>query len=254
MKKRVLFIGLVLTIFLLALSCSSKDEVEAVNVVDDVAPLSTMMEYSYPMLDQLVSMPVDSIDEFLRSTLPHLSSDIVFYLRQEHVLKDECIDSVVFLYGSLEGGVSALDAQFRSRHGYFENELIASVFSSKFVNPHNVFVKGLCRVLTFPPTALATLRYIGVDIPPEEFTIQKGKGLIEYVSYQIAIDLAQRHGLELYRGGGREPQKITPDEARGLESSTDQEQVMILVYPGAYFNLRTGEYRPGRGPKPRFAV
>lgn len=90
--------------------------------------------------------------------------------------------------------------------------------------------------------------YLNRPAKIEPFTIGSQKGLTSYVSYDQAIDLAEKHGIGLYRGQGwNEQNRITPAQARQLKDVTDQVQVTARVRTGDYFDPENGIYEPIEG-------
>gem|GEM_PF-6152936 len=75
-----------------------------------------------------------------------------------------------------------------------------------------------------------------VETPYLEFTLGPGEGFVDYTDYQTAITLAAEFDRPLYRGQIQTASnRITPNEARLLESTTDQLQVTVGgVHPGTH--------------------
>ena len=158
------------------------------------------------------------------------------------------VTRVTFHYGSMED-VIALDGNGEDRHGFFQDQLVATVYSVSDVTGEQynqgVLVECLNGIFTPLDEIQNELALVGSHTPQEEFVIGAREGLVHHVDYEVAIEVAEYFGLELYRGKAQIPaNRITPEEARQLEPRTDWVQVTVGVKEGDYFNLREMIYIP----------
>lgn len=73
-------------------------------------------------------------------------------------------------------------------------------------------------------------------------TIGWHDNLTKHVSYQEALDLAERHGLDVYAGKGQARHRVTPEQARLID--TARTRVTIVVVRGDRFDLDRGTFYP----------
>ena len=110
--------------------------------------------------------------------------------------------------------------------------------------PLDFFVQCLNGMVA-PVGAVEHLQPLGSSVPAQRFTIADRQGLVTYVDYPLAISLAERFHLLLYRGRKMAARdRITPDEARRLEPDAARVQVTVKVHPGDRFDLVAGTYTP----------
>lgn len=215
---------------------------ENVDVVRGVPPVSRAMQNIQPTLIAMKSMPTADRAAYLTRNWPHLSEDVTYYLRQHNRIRhDQAVERTMFYYGSLDN-VSVESNGGAQRYGYFGDQLVALVKVVGVERPIQVLVE--CLNGTFIELdRIKGLQAVGDHTPIEQFTIARGEGLIHHVDFPVAIDLAERHKLPLYRGKVMtEVNKITPMQARALEATTDRLQVTVRVTEGDQFDLRAGTY------------
>lgn len=225
---------------------------ERVDLVNGIPPISRSMASISQTLEKMAAMKPEERGAYLERTWPHLSTDVVYYLRRlAKIGRDSKVSRVEFRYGSLEN-VSAESAS-GERFGFFRNQLVALVHVEGVPKPIAVLVQ--CMNGTFAlPEEIGRLQQVGSHTPVERFWIGYREGLIHHVDFPTAIDLAQRFNLPLYRGRKIEERyRITPAEARQLEPTTDRIQVTVHVVEGDEFNLRTMTFTPSprRGDRRR---
>ena len=232
-------IWLAVLAMLFAIGCGE----DKIDVVNDVEPVSASLSSVAETMNAMVALPEGEWGAYLERNWPHLDEDVVFYLRRTGQLADGIVvERVEFRYGSLDD-VWALDQEGERRHGYFRDQIIAVVYPAGG-EPKAVIVQ--CLNGTFASVdELNRLQLVGSHTPIEAFTIGRGEGLIHYVDFPVAIDIAERFGLLLYRGRWINRRfEITPDEARRLEHNTDYEQVTVYVVEGDTFDLRRMIFTP----------
>lgn len=228
-------------LFLMALcaGCSTKENVD---VVKGVAPISTAFASIAHANDTMASMTVGERGAYLEHTWPHLDEDLAYFLRRHGKLKSrDHIDRIEFYYGSMED-VKAESAT-TDRYGYFKNQLIALVWVVDTKDPISVIVECLNGTFALVDD-IKELDLIGSHTPLGKFIISRNEGLLHHVDYPVAMDLADRFDLPLYRGQVvTEENRITVAEARELEATTDRLQVTVLVYEGDEFDLERMTFR-----------
>ena len=216
-----------------------------VDVVRGVTPVSTAFAGIAPMVDEMAAMSPQERGRFIEQNYPHLQTDIAYFLRRMGKLTPgRAVTRVTFHYGSLND-VSAENGDGAQVRGYFRNQLIALAYHSGSTQPVAVIVECLNGTFVLPEQVGRDLQLVGEHTPRERFRIGKGEGLIHHVDYPTAIAIAEQFRLPLYRGKTmRERAKITPDEARALESSTDRLQVTVHVVEGDEFDLVGMKFEP----------
>jgi len=215
-----------------------------VNVVRGVPPISEALSQVAQAADRMATLPVGERGAYLEQHHPHLKTDLLYYLRDmEKLSSAQEVTRVEFRYGSLQD-VAAESGDGETRHGFFEDQIIALVYIQGAEFPITVIVECLNGIFTLPEQ-LRGLQLVGDHAPRERFTIGPREGLTHHVSYATAIDLATRFNLPLYRGRNLGAQnRITPTEARALESQTDRVQVTVRVFEGDVFDLRRMQFIP----------
>ncbi len=219
---------------------------ENVDVVNGVPPVSRSMVSISETLATLATLPPAERGAYLERTWPHLAEDVVYFVRRQgKVPAGARVQRVEFYYGSLEG-VSAESAN-GDRHGYFNNQLVALVSVEGVEKPVKVIVQCLNGTFALEED-LRRLQPIGSHTPIEQFVIGPREGLVHHVDFPTAIAIAEQHNLPLYRGQTITSRtRLTPAQARLLESQTDRLQVTVLVYEGDRFDLARGTYAPASG-------
>ena len=236
-----------MSLIFLFLACSGGeviDEQPPIDVVNGVLPVSTAGEGIGSIFPELDGLTPAAMQARIARDYPNLEEGVTYYLRQLGKLNpDQRVEGVTFYFGSLED-VQAESGDGALHRGYIPNQLLASVKIQGENDPMVVIVQCLNGTFMLPGQLDSTL-LVWAEVPVEQFTIAAGEGLAHHVPYQVAIDLAQRHGLTLYHGRNPvAPNEITPDEARGMETNTDHVQVTVRVYEGDVFNLVNGTYSP----------
>ena len=237
---RKLFFVLAIVLAMFAAGCGKK-----VDVVNGLTPVSTSMADTQATLDALAKLPEAQRGAYMHRMHPDLAQRIVYYLRQRGKIQSGAeVQGVDFYFGSLDK-VKAEDANGQVVQGYFKDQIVARVRVAGLKSPIAVIVRCLNGTFELPEDlARAGMTPMGMQRPNERFTIGKNDNLVSHVGYRTAIDLAERHSLELWRGKGKARQKIAPADARRLESETDRVQVAAMVYEGDRFDLVAGTYTP----------
>lgn len=226
-----------LSLLLLMALCAGCSTKENVDVVKGVTPISTAFASIAHANDTMASMTIGERGAYLEETWPHLDEDLAYFLRRHGKLNShDHIDRIEFYYGSMED-VQAESAT-GNRYGYFKNQLIAMVWLVDTKDPVKVIVECLNGTFAMAED-IQKLQQVGSHTPLESFTIARNEGLLHHVDYPVAMDLADRFDLPLYRGKVvAEENRISVAEARELEATTDRLQVTVLVYEGDVFDLR----------------
>jgi hypothetical protein len=226
-------------VLLVVTGCAAK----RVDVVNGVPPMSTSLAGIAPTLDDMANMSPQARGRYLEQNWPHLDEDVAYYLREMGKLSPEtAVHRVEFRFGSLNN-VRA-ESRDGERRGYFENQLIALVYPRGSRVPMSVIVQCLNGTFALPEE-LERLQAVGSHTPQERFTIGPREGLIHHVDFPVAIDLAERFNLPLYRGRSFNQRfRITSDQARRLESTTDRLQVTVYVVEGDRFDLVNMTFTP----------
>jgi len=226
---------LVLGLGTLHISCAK--EAEAVDVVHGIRPASAAFSDIHGLAEEIARMPEERRAAYLKQERPRLEQGLTYFLRRNDRLRNnEEIERVEFRFGSLKN-VTASDGAGIEHRGQFKDELVARVFVKGKDRPIDVIVECL-NGLFILPEQMNTLQSLGSAVPVERFTIGQREGLTKHVDYAVAIDLADRFDLPLYRGRIQDDKfRITPQQARRLESETDRIQVTVHVVQGDTFDL-----------------
>ena len=236
---------LVLLVFVLfAFGCGKK--AEAVDVVNGIRPASTALGNIHGYAEELARLPETERAAYLKRERPQLEEGVVYFLRHEvrRLRPEQKVGQVEFFFGSLDNAV-ADDGDGVQHNGYFKNQLVARVHVGDG-EPIDVLVKCLNRWFVLPGQ-IEGLQSLGAGVPIEQFTIGRREGLTRHVDYTVAIDLAERFNLPLYRGRTQAQRfRINPEEARSLESETDRIQVTVRVFEGDAFDLVNMKFTPSR--------
>ena len=245
---RKLFFVLAIAMAMLAMGCGKK-----IDVVNGRTPVSNSMADIQQTLDRLAQMPAAQRSAYLQQRHPDLAQRVVYFLRQRGKIQANSeVQGVDFFFGSLDK-VKAEDGAGQVVQGYFKDQIVARVRVTG-QQPLSVIVRCLNGTFELPEDlARAGMAPMGTQRPEERFVIGKNDNLVSHVGYRTAIDLAERHSLELWRGKGKARQKIAPADARRLESETDRVQVAAMVYEGDRFDLVAGTYTPApkKTPPPK---
>jgi hypothetical protein len=242
-------VGFGLSAALSFMACASAPPKPQVDVVNGIRPASTALHGIHVFVRELVKLPEADRAAYLKEARPRLEQGVAYYLRHDpsipparRIKEDQTIDRVEFFFGSLNN-VTADDQAGTKHQGYFKDQLVARV-SVHGAAPIDVLVQCLNGLFVLPGQ-IDHLQSLGAAIPVERFTIGKGEGLINYVDFPVAIDLAERFQLSLYRGKVMtKAHLIDPVAARGLEHETDRVQVTVRVVEGDSFNLVTQQFQP----------
>lgn len=228
-------------VIVIGLGVNACNKAEARNLVDGIAPASTAFAGIHGFAEELAKLPAVERASYLDRARPRLNEGVVFFLRSlGRIKEDEVVEKVELFFGSIEN-TTASDGQGREHKGYFKDELVARV-TLKGGRTEDALVRCLNLWLELPRHLRNLQRLSSIQmLELTQFTIGRGEGLIHYVDYAVAMTLAEKHNLPLYRGKVQQARfRITPDQARRLESRTDWEQITVGVYPGDSFNLRDG--------------
>lgn len=224
----------------LGVACAKQERVDLVN---GVPPVSGSMASIARTLDEMSKLPEGERAAYLERTWPNLSRDVVYFLRRlGKITPDQKVRHVDFRFGSLEN-VRA-ESRDGNRYGYFRNQLVALVNVEGASKPMAVIVQ--CLNGTFATEdELGRLQQVGSHTPIEQFRIGYREGLIHHVDFPTAIHMAERFNLPLYRGRKMDAKhRITPAEARRLESTVDRLQVTVYVVEGDEFDLARMTFQP----------
>lgn len=226
------------------IGCSKKAEARGVNLVEGIAPASDAFGGIHGFTEELLRLPAAERAAHIERERPRLNQGVVYFLRGLGRIKpNEEVEKVEIFFGSIEG-TRAHDGAGKEYKGYFKDELIARV-SLKGGRTEDALVRCLNLYMELPEHIknLQPLSSTPMVVEMKEFTIEPRQGLVRYVDYAVAIDLAEKHKLPLYRGRRQtKGNLIAPDKARELESRTDWEQVTVGVVTGDHFDLRSGKF------------
>lgn len=219
---------------------------ERVDVVNGVRPASTALHGIHGYAEELARLPEAERAAYLQRERPRLEQGVVYYLRHDvrRLQPTQQVDHVEFFFGSLNH-VTADDGEGIKHTGYFKDQLVARVYLADGTGqPIDVLVKCLnCWFVL--PGQVEQLQSLGAARVVEVFTIERGWGLTRYVDYPVAIDIAERFNLPLYRGKAHtEQHRISSEEARRLEYNTDRVQVTVHVIEGDKFDLINMTFTP----------
>ena len=241
-KLRVSIFFAALMILLLA-ACSSKPKIDVVNGRPMV---SNTMADTQSTLEALAKLPAYQRADYLHQRHPDLAQRLVYFVRQRGKIQANTeVQGVDFFFGSLDK-VKAEDGTGQVVQGYFKDQLVARVRVGGVTTPIDVLVRCMNGTFDLPGELVgAGFGSLGIQGPAERFTIGRNDNLVRHVGYSVAIDLAERHSIQLFRRGrGKDRRSITPAEARRLERETDRVMVAALVFEGDRFDLVAGTYTP----------
>lgn len=249
MNFRRLFVVVCVVVLALAFGCKKREQVavdRGVDLVNGITPVSTDFAHMRVTVEELARMEPQVRLARLQHDWPNLQESLVYFLRERGRLRrDQNVRQVDFRFGSLEG-VEAEDATGRRHRGYFENQLVARVHLTDVERPIDVLVNCLNGLFALPGE-LDRLQPLYTAAPQQRFRIARREGLIHHVDPSLAIALAERFHLPLYRGRRmRQAARITPAVARTLLPTTDRTQVTVQVYTGDQFDLVAMTYTPAR--------
>lgn len=213
-----------------------------IDVVNGIEPVSTAFGDIHGFAREIAALPEADRKAFLERSKPHLATAIAYYLKAERVIRaTDKVERIQYFFGTLDH-VEALDKQGKKHKGYFKDQLVARVSVEGRKEPIDVLVQCLNGWVELPGN-VKRLQDLGTYDVATRFTIQEGEGLTRHVDYDMAIDLAERFNLDLYRGQTMIPRReITAERARRI--NTDEVQVTVRVYEGDVFDLNTMTYTP----------
>jgi hypothetical protein len=243
MKNRMLLSIIAVMMAFAVVGCHKKPA-PSIDVVNGVTPVSSALSSVRATINELAVMSPAERSARLQHDWPHLGEDVVYYVRAAHEIpSDAVVERVEFFFGSLEH-VTAGDLALIQYEGHAKNQLIARLHLRGRATPLDFFVLCLNGMVS-PGGAVEHLQTLGSSAPAQRFTIADRQGLVTYVDYPLAISLAERFHLPLYRGRKMAAKdRITPDQARQLEPDTARVQVTVRVCPGDRFDLVAGTYTP----------
>lgn len=229
----ILFLYIVVTLVV-------KEDKHKLNVVKDIEPVWQLDAERHQVLDDLKTIPTAQRGAYLQQRWPQLDNDLVVFLKDRGTIPSNAeVEEITYAYGSAVK-VKAEDLKRFIHDGEIRNELIASVKVKGIKKPVLVAVRCLNGLFELEGDffqEVASRNFIS------QFTIRRGEGLCHHVSYPVAIRLAERFKLPIYKSGRNIPeQKISVEEALVLENQTDQIQVMVRVYPQDHFDLNNMTY------------
>lgn len=247
-NKTMLFVLLFTFAFGTACKREQKKVDRGVDLVNGITPVSREFADMRGTLEELRGMGTEDIQAHLRRDWPRLEGGLVYYLRYRgRIRADQIVRDVQFRFGSLDN-VHAEDLDGVRHRGYLENQLVARVNLVGTDTPIDVLVQCLNGMFTLPGE-FERLQPLYTATPQQRFRIARGEGLIHHVDPRLAIHLAERFNLPLYRGQRmRESSRITPAMARTLLPTTDRTQVTVRVYEGDQFDLVAMRYTPAPRP------
>lgn len=227
-------------------SASEPVLVESIDVAEGVPPMSNRFrEVALRINAALKDIKPADRPGYVQTHYPDLGPSIVSQLRDRGMIDaSQEVSGISYFFGSLEE-VTAQQADGDPVMGKISNQLIAVV---GLVDADPVAVIVLCANgwLDFSDDALKDLDRAGTQhVADLTIEIQPGDSLISHMSFMDAIYVAELNGLPItnYPMDG-EPVKITPDQARALESQTDSNRIVIPVFAGDEINVATWEYIP----------
>lgn len=215
----------------------------AVDLVNGITPVSEAMNGIRPTLQELAALSPEQRTARLKQNWPNIEQDVVYFLRRADKLQGSEVERVEFFFGSLKKA-RAEDKVGTIHDGYFSDQLLAKVTICGRNEPLTVIVQCLNGTFLFPED-YGKLQNLGSFVPRERFVIGPRQGLATYVDYPVAMDLAERFNLPLYRGRKIDPRnRITVAEARGMETNVNRVQVTVFVVEGDAFDLAAGTFTP----------
>ena len=237
-RKNVRYGAAVAVILALGIFFLCRDNAGAVNVVRDIEPVRQTTPEQDLVLSSLEGKDPGEIKTILDREWPTLGSSIVGWLRSTNrITPSEEVTSVEYMYGS--GQADGEDGQGQIHSGYFEDELLAKVTIAGRNEPLVVAVRCLNGLFRIQGDGINTIAEDEIN-----FTIGRRKALVDYVSYETSIYLAEYFNLPIYKGRGRSRRAVDPTEARA--TNTDDHQIMVLVFAGDEFDIGNMTYN-GQG-------
>lgn len=213
----------------------------SVDVVHDIPAVATSMaSIASTEARMAASETVEDQAAILARHEPHLTTDLTYWLQRHDLIPNgNDVQSIDFYFGSLDKVAAENGETGEMVNGHFRDQLLARVHLNGKSEPLTVLVECLNGVMfTVLDDDLNRLNLVGQHHPVMSFTVQRGHGLVHYVGYATAIDLAEQFNLPLCRGKNMgAANRITPDEARELSGRTDAVQVTVRVNAGDRFDL-----------------
>ncbi len=218
----------------------TRHTVPDVDVVHGVPAVSNSMASIAEVQQVLADLPPAQRTEYLKLHWPNLGTDVTHYVREHGAIpEDAVVTKVDFVFGSLKN-VVAYKGGGGTQEGYFKNQVVALLYLQGESKPHAFIVECTNGMVALPSDFYAEMQPVGTSVPQMVFTIGRHEGLIHHVDFPLAIDLAERCDLPLYRGRKMgTSHRISPAEARSLQSDTDRVQVTVKVFAGDRFDLNT---------------
>jgi hypothetical protein len=217
-------------------------EAYLVDVVRGVQPVSDhFTERAVSIQAALKELPPEKRAAYIKENYPNLDEQAVLYLERRGKLRPtDTVERVEFRFGSLDSVVAETgeidaDGKPKEARGYFKEQLVALVFVAGRDEPFAVIMECGNGLLNHLPED-ERFSVAGVFEPRIEFTVQSGESLNDHTDHETALDFAERCGLQVTRGRGKDLKTVSVAAARGL--NTDEVLVRVIVYDGDRFNLR----------------
>ncbi len=226
MKKLFLF-AIVIAIISLVTSCSTE-------LVSDVDPVHIWDENTNNMLEDIKNLSVEERGAYIQKVSPQLSKKVISLLKKYNkITGSSIIDSLVYYYGDSKEA-QAYDKHGEIHKGHFKNRLIAFVWIQGDEEPYKVLIGCLNGVVSF-------IGKLDAVMSISQFTITKGDCLLNHISYEMSMALAEDFDLPITKKFmGDNYKKISLEEAKELRNETDQNLIVIKVFPGDIFHLTQG--------------
>lgn len=215
-----------------------------INIVNDISPVSTALSGTRVTIERLAQITPADRTARLQYDWPHLAESVVYYARAHGLISGTAVvDRVLFYFGDLDNA-RAQDGSGTWHMGYTKDQLVARMVVAGQDEPVYLFVVHLSRIIA-DHKEVNRLQYLGTYHVWSRFIIGPLGGLVYYVDYPLAIDLAERFHLPLYDGREMfEKNRITPAQARLMEPDLASTQVTVRVFEGDRFDLIAGTYTP----------
>ena len=224
--------ALALLLVIVGIACTPSSDI---NVVTDVEPVRAATPAQQQILDSLQGLSMAKQNEILQREWPDLTTNLIGWLRQDGRIKTkEKIEKIELFYGDAHASSEDVDGTIHT--GHFNDELLASIVIVDRKDPMLIAVRctnGLYDVVKGDLHPLGERSLV--------FTIEKGQSLVDYVSFETAIHLAETFDLSIHRDRGSKRHVIDGETA--LETDTNLQQVRVLVYEGDRFDLGAMTYK-----------
>lgn len=244
--NRVLVAGIVACAMCLVIFWPSSKNEPAVDVATGVPPISRNFEQvAIDVATNLRDLSPEERAVYVHQHYPQLGPAIVAHMRdRSRIAPNQRVERVDYLFGSMDG-VIAEQGNGPEVKGDFNDQLLAVVKIAGVEEPAVLIVICSNGLVVFPEEQLRNLQAVGNQASEQlVFTIARGEGLTNYVSYQTAMDFAELHNLKVMKVIGNKREAIDVETARGLENETDNIRVVVSVKTGDRFSVADMSYTP----------